>query len=88
MSRLNGYKHTKKTIEKISLALKGHVVSQETRDKIGNANRGKCVGKKNGMYGVKPWNYNMAMSREFKDKVSMAKKEWFENRKITNLHIV
>lgn len=44
--RTTGYKHAKETIEKIVLALTGRNVSDETRQKIGSANKKKLEGRK------------------------------------------
>lgn len=60
--------------EKISNSLIGHEVTKEVREKI-SINH---IGKKNPMYGKKPWNYGKHLSEETKKKISETK---LKNRK-------
>lgn len=58
----SGFKHTKEACQKISTALKGHVVSEETRRKIGVSSKGKLISIecrekiKKSLTGNTPWN--------------------------------
>jgi len=61
-----GRKMTKEQKEKLSNSLKGHLTSEETRIKISKATMGKNLGNI-------PWNKNIPMSNESKNKISVSK---------------
>lgn len=61
-----GYKHTDEAKTRMSECRTGHVVSEETKAKIGDKNRGK----NNGMYSKRPWNKGVPMTSEVKGRVS------------------
>lgn len=67
------YKRTKKHKKLISLGGIGHIVTKETREKIGNANRGRKLGfVPSGAFkkGQAPWNKGIPRTEEVKQKIS------------------
>lgn len=61
-----GFHHSEETKKKMSESRSGHIVTEDARRKISNANSGS----RNGMYGRIPWNLGLHMSDESKAKVS------------------
>lgn len=75
--RALGFKHTKATLEKLRVASTGRVQSDETKKKIGDAQRGPD----NHAFGKSPHNFGVPMSDAQKVKLSNANrgKMWVTN---------
>lgn len=73
--------------QKQSESMKGRVLSQEHKNKISASNLGKNVGDKNGTFGKPAWNRGVGMSKEWREKLSEAKKGrvWVTNEIVSCL---
>lgn len=60
-------------------------MSEEAKEKDRQAH----LGEKNGMFGKKPWNYGKHMTKEYKEKISKAKKgtkPWNKGKQLSDEH--
>jgi hypothetical protein len=68
-----GHYVSDETKQKISIKNTGRIQSQSEINSRKKSMLGKNSGKNNGMFGKKPWNIGMKMSRKHKNKLSLAK---------------